>query len=428
MPLTPEEEKRLREEIRKKLEERLRKEKNLKKQEQESKQKQLEARLRKKIEEEEEERYYTEQGLIKYINRHGEVEWITPEEAEKRKNSRRSRKPSSHRRHRKTTTKKIVINVALIFAILFVMLFIYKFNPGRGPKTGALLVQSNIAGAFIYLDGNELRRSTPDTLKKLPVGRHYVTIFKEGYYPVPPMQKVHISKNKLSVISFELKNTPALSTIYLEVNVPGYKLYVDGMPFGVEPDGKAEVPHGFHTLMVVKSGYLPNPAYRRILITPNDTIRLKFDMIPESDIGYLQISNNLFRGYIYLDREFTGMQARAEWLPVRAGTYEIKVRENGYRCLPDSQLVNILPGEKKMVIFRLVPESKLFSIDIRSKQAGANIILDGKPLPYVTPVQGLKISPGSHFINLMRKNTLLSNLDQPIHISSRSPSEYYFDF
>jgi hypothetical protein len=71
MALTPEEEKRLREQIRKDLRERERRMLESNQKEETSRQKNLESRIRQQIVEEEEERYFTEQGYVKYVNRYG---------------------------------------------------------------------------------------------------------------------------------------------------------------------------------------------------------------------------------------------------------------------------------------------------------------------------------------------------------------------
>jgi hypothetical protein len=76
MALTPEEEKRLREQIRNELRERERRMLESKQKEETNRQKNLESRIRQQIVEEEEERYFTEQGYVKYVNRYGGVEWL----------------------------------------------------------------------------------------------------------------------------------------------------------------------------------------------------------------------------------------------------------------------------------------------------------------------------------------------------------------
>ncbi len=428
MALTPEEEQRLRDEIRKKLEERERKETQHKIQSEEEKREQLEERLRAKIKEEEEEKFYSEKGYVKYKNRHGEIEWLLPEDAERRKNSRRKHKPTTHHYHKRRALRNTLINTALVVGALLVLAFLYKYNPGKAPKTGSLLVQTDIPGAAVYIDGDRLGYFTPDTIAKLTLGKHFVSVFKEGYAAIPPMAAVQLVKNRLAAVSFELKNSYTMSAIRLKVNVNGCQLYVDGLPFQIGKDNIAKVPYGYHTFMVVKSGYIGNPSYRRLLIEKADTTDVEFELLPDTDIGYLQVSDNLFTGYVYLDRDFSGMQARGDLLPVRSGTYEVRVRKNGFACLPDSQLVNILPGEKRMVVFRLLPQSRNLAMNIRTESPGAAIFVDGEWLPFTTPVDGIDLSPGSHFVNLVRDSLQYAQRDVPMYAGERSNLNFEFKF
>lgn len=427
MPLTPDEEKKLREEIRRKLEERERREKQSKQKSEEERRRQLEERLRIRIREEEEEKFYTERGYVRYKNRHGEMEWITAEEAERRAGTRRSRKPSSHRQHKKKARIRLALNLAALFLVLVVAALIYKYNPGRGPKTGHLVVSSDVTGALIYLDGEATKYFTPDTLEKLPVGKHVATVYKEGFSVYPPMAPVAVEKNKLARIQFRLSNTNRLGTVRLVVSEPYASLYVDGLRYQMGKNGISQVPYGYHTFMVVKKGFLASPAYRRVFVAPDDTTEVDFELLPDQNIGYLQVTDNLFKGHIFLDRKFSGMQASADLLPVRSGTYEVRVRKNGFRCLPDSQMINILPGETRMVVFRLEPVAERVPVKILAREPGANIILDGEFTPYVTPIAELPVSPGKHYLNLMRGNQVYSQKEKPLYVG-RNTGTLFFDF
>jgi hypothetical protein len=301
-----------------------------------------------------------------------------------------------------------------------VFVVFYKFNPVKKPATGSVVIQSSVPGAVIYLNGEETDFFTPDTIKNVETGNYYISVFRDGYAVFPPMKSVPVSKNRISKADFELKNMSAMALARVHVNVSKYRLYVDGLPFPVDAEGYAKVPYGYHTFMVVKEGFLGYPSYRRLLLEKDDTTDVQFELVPDTEIGYLQISDNIFGGYVYLDKQFTGLQARGNLLPVKAGIYEVRVRENGYRCVPDSQLINLLPGEKRLLVFRMVPEEKSASLTVRSGEPGAAI--------YVTPVMDLKVSPGHHYINLARGGLQYSALDKPVNIGNTELPEYYFDF
>lgn len=428
MPLTPDEEKKLREEIRKKLEEREKRILEQKKHDEDAKLNHLEERLRAKIKEEEEEKYFRERGYVKYKNRHNEIEWLLPEEAEKRKNSRRTSRPGSHHHRKKKRLRNIIIDAVIVVVTLMVVAFIYKYNPVAAPKIGSLFVDSDITGASVFVDGEELSYFTPDTLPKLSKGRHFVTVYKEGYSTFPPMQAITISAKKMSSLSFQLKNTSSMAVVKLRVNQTNYQLFVDGRPFKTEKNGIAHLPYGYHTVMAVKPGFLAKPSYQKVLVSEDDTTFVEFNLIPSSDISYLQVSDNLYRGSVYLDKKYSGIEARGDMLPVAAGTYELSVRENGFISEPESQLIELKPGERRLVVFLLRPAEKSQKINVRSARPGAAVVLDGKVTPYVTPVRGINVSPGTHFLNLVRDNRQYSALDERILIKDHSSPDYRFEF
>ncbi|MFQ5582939.1 MAG: hypothetical protein ACE5GL_00715, partial [Calditrichia bacterium] len=175
MPLTPEEEKKLREEIRKKLEEREKRRQESKSTEEAERLRRLEEQLRAQIKAEEEEKYYTGKGYVRYVNRYGETEWIPKEEAERRHGERRSkRKPSRTKKKKMKRMLRLAMNILVFVIAGIVVLFVYKkMKPGKTPGYGKVVVQSDIPGARIFANGRELDALTPDTMGHIGPGRSY---------------------------------------------------------------------------------------------------------------------------------------------------------------------------------------------------------------------------------------------------------------
>ncbi len=428
MPLTFEEEKRLREEIRRKLEERLAREQKIKSKSEEARRRQLEERLRAKIREEEEEKFYTEHGYVKYINRHGEVEWLPKEEAERRRGSRRKRRPSSHQLKKRRKRIKIMVNIGVVLGAILILVGAFFFNPNRTPKKGHLIVYSDVEGATIYLDGEPLKYFTPDTIKNLIVGKHYVTVYKEGFSTYPPMVAVTIFEKKVTPASFKLKSSARLGKIKMIVNTTGYKLFVDGVPTAILPDGTVNIPVGYHTIMVIKKGFLGHPSFRRIFVEENKITEVIFDLLPSEEIGYLEVTTNIHKGQVFIDNQYTGMQASTELIPVPAGNYVVRVRQNGYHSVPDSAYVNVIPGDVESVVFRLEKVTRRVPVTITSNTPGALVILDGEATPYVTPISGMPLTTGSHFINLIKGDTIYRDTEEYIVVRDRPDQQFHFKF
>ena len=427
MPLTPEEEKRLREQIRRELEERERRARESKQKEEEERQRRLEERLRLKIREEEEERFYTEKGYVKYINHRGGVEWITPEEAKARE-ERRRKKPSRHRSsHRRRKWLRLLVNSGLVFLAFMVFAFLYKYNFTRGPVFGKVVVVTDIPGAQIYLDGMEMKEFSPDTLFRVKTGVHYISVYKEGYSAWPPMQRVAVGKGKITEVRFELRGLAPMGEVIIEADRSPFQLFIDGVPHPME-GSVLKVPVGYHVFTVVKKGFLTRPLYHRVLVEESKTRRLRFTFYPVTEVGYLRVSSNQSQAWVYIDNQFSGFKANHQWIPMEPGIYDVRIRKNGFRVSPEYETVNVLPGRLQSLVFDLQPVQDFRQINIRTREPGAAIILNGEWLPFVTPLLQFRISAGDHFLNFMRNGKLYSASD--VHIDSRkiTAGELYFQF
>ncbi len=403
MPLTPEEERRLREKIRKELEERERRIRESKEAEEKERQRRFEERLRMQIREEEEERFYTERGYVKYINHRGGVEWLTPEEAEQRKKRRRSRKPTSRRATMKRRKRiQLAINLGIVFVALATFLYFYKFYPSRGKAVGQLVIQSDIPGARIFVDGIETAYFTPDTIKQIAAGVHYISIYKEGFGVWPPQIRVAVPKGKLAVAKFQLKNAAQMGRITLNTNVPKYSVFVDGIPQAISPEGQLDLPAGYHTVMVVKKGYRSKPNYKRILLQPGETKTLEFLLEPMEERAQVQIFSNHRDAAVYINGKFSGYLANGATIELPPDIYDITVRKNGYTPFPESETISLVDGELETLNFQLRPQTEHHTVQILTREPGATIFIDGQQLPFVTPLFAFDISAGDHFINFMR--------------------------
>ena len=405
MPLTPEEEKRLREKIRKELEERERRIRQSQEEEEKERQRRMEERLRIQIREEEEERFYTERGYVKYINHRGGVEWLTPEEVEQRKQRRKSRKPSSRRAARKK--RKVlqwVINGSIVFIALFTFLFFYKFYPAKGKAVGTVVVQSDVPGARIFIDGIETPRFTPDTIPNIKAGIHYISIYKEGFAIWPPVVRIAVGKNKTQSVQFQLKNAAQMGTVMIRTNVSGYSVFVDGIPQAYTGN-TLELPVGYHTIMIIKKGYLATPNYRRILVTTSQPKVVDFTLEAADEIASIRVFSSQRDAAVYINGKYTGYIANGTRIYLPPGVYDVTLRKNGYTPFPETETLSLVDGDDELLNFQLRPEPQTHTVRVITRNPGATIFVDGHQLPFVTPLLELPLSQGNHFINFMRGDT-----------------------
>ncbi len=430
MPLTPDEEKKLRQEIRKNLEQHLKREQESKENVDTGRQQKLEERLRQQIREEEEEAFYSDHGFVKYLNHRGGVEWLTPEELEVRHQKRRSKKGSSRRKiRRRNKYARWAVNVAALGLAMVVFLYLWRYNPIKVKKTGSIVIESNVPGAQVFVNGAEKRDIlTPDTLPDISAGAYFISIYKDGYTAWPPMQRVSLPAGKTMVAKFELKSTGRMGNVSVQSNISGFDVYVDGVKYPANADKELEIPAGYHVISAVKKGYLANPHYQYLLVEENAVTNVQFNFEQNSDIGYLKVTSNRSSAYIYLSNQFTGIKANGKAIPVKSGVYEIRLQENRFASIPVAEIVTINPEETKSFSFHLKPESRMDTLQLLTPTPGANVILDGKMLPFVTPLMDLALSEGTHFLNLMREGQLYEAKDMQIDLVKFKDKRLVVDF
>lgn len=412
MALTPDEEKKLREEIRDGLKKRENIIRDTLSDKNTSRQEQMEMRMRQMIREEEEEKYFSERGFVKHKNRYGEIEWLPEEEAEKRKERRRSSSNKGKKSKKdKTSYLPWIINVAVFGLAGFLFLFLLRYNPIKSTVgVGSMEVKTDVPGARVFLNGVEKKQQTPADIKGLTAGgTYYVSVYKEGFSSWPPMQKIIPDNDKATPVKFELKNSSLLGNLKVGVNESDFKLFVDGIRIEHSSGKSLSLPAGYHVISVVKDGFIATPSYQRILVTPDSTSSVSFNLKTFDDIGYLEVSSNKSNGFIFIDNQFTGKRPNSGRIPLKPGLHEIRLCGNGIAALPQTERVRIESGNVSKLDFSQRTAEKGDTLDIVQAPAGAVVVLNGEVTPYVTPVTEILLSPGQHFLNLMADNKLLSS-------------------
>ena len=171
-------------------------------------------------------------------------------------------------------------------------------------KFGSILVDSNIPGAFIDLNDGPTEKQTPDTLKNVPVGKHKVSVTKEGYNSVPEFDSVEVTDGGLTAVDFFL--TDKLGAISVDSDPRGAKIILDNVNTQkLTPDTLDSVPVGSHVISVQKEGYKTSPESDTVEVVEDSVSSAGFVLVER--VGDIFVSSDTVGGAeIILDHVSTG--------------------------------------------------------------------------------------------------------------------------
>ncbi len=208
--LSPEQERQLREKVRRELEETEAERIRQRQLQEEEERKRLLEEERQRIILEEREKFYRERGLQKYVNHFGRVEWLTPEqiEARKRKIVQRKKGHSKHSKHHSSRKRKVLDLVLLgvvVLAGVGVTFYLTGNSQLNSGTYGSLWVCSDVKGAAIFIDGELSGSVTDGIIGKVKEGEHTVSVTKPGYLAFPQQIQVKVLRGETVKLEFTLR-------------------------------------------------------------------------------------------------------------------------------------------------------------------------------------------------------------------------------
>jgi len=269
-------------------------------------------------------------------------------------------------------------------------------------KVGSISVDSDPQGAQIILDQTNTQKTTPDTLDSVPVGKHTVTVEKEGYRPSPDFDTVEVVEDSLTTVSFVL--VERLGDIFVKSDPSGAEIVLDHLSTGkMTPDTIFDLMVGDHIVSVTKSGYSVFPESSIVEVIENSVITVGF--ILAQNKGKLSVNSSPEGADIYLNYENTG-----EWSPhtfeLPEGRYVVSVAKSGYSAFPESVVVQVVKDSWATANFVLT-ESK-GAIFVNSDPSGGSIILDHLFTGKITPDTLFEVDLGDHVVSVEKPGYLAS--------------------
>jgi peroxiredoxin len=149
-------------------------------------------------------------------------------------------------------------------------------------KFGSVFVDSQPPGAVILLDHGLTQKTTPDTLRDVPVGDHVISVLQDGYLSSPESLLVGVEEDKIISAEFVLLET-SKGSLKVSSNVEGAVICLDHQPTSEMTPHVFfnSIPVGEHIVSVFKEGYSnDDPAKAVVEIVTNDTAEVNFGLSP----------------------------------------------------------------------------------------------------------------------------------------------------
>jgi hypothetical protein len=253
---------------------------------------------------------------------------------------------------KKTSLPKIAL-VLLTGIVLVVAIAYLKQQPVIPPDSiqgGTVYVQTVPDGANYYMDGKYVGM-TPYESGNVQRGSHRVTVKKDGYEE--GTQLIDVEDHGKQQVIMHLKPTIPQSitkgSLEIKSDPLGATCYLDNHYMGVTPQVIEGVESGNHSVLIVKDGY-EDGNRRTVSITAGQVYKINEVLNPAK--ATLNITEPAGAS-VSLDYNYQGKAPLQINSLLPGKTFVIRVYKEGYEVAED--MVELKPGEKKTLSFRLLP-------------------------------------------------------------------------
>jgi hypothetical protein len=244
----------------------------------------------------------------------------------------------------------------------------------------------NVEGAAVTIDG-EPRGSAPITVK-LRGGRHQLELAKPGFEPFEQWIDV-VDSVTTTVVPVLVPARVETGSLFVDADVPGAEVRLDGAPRGKTPLVIDPLPVGSYAVEVAASGRV---TWKQTVQVRRGQVAVKATLAASAPAaattGMLSITSKI-AAEVVLDGEVVGRTPLSRAL--REGEYWLVVRAEGYK--PFDRRVRITAGQTLDVTAALAPVARLA---IESSPEGAAVFVDGVRVG-ITPVV-VDVVHGEHAI------------------------------
>ncbi|MCX5744554.1 MAG: PEGA domain-containing protein [Proteobacteria bacterium] len=240
------------------------------------------------------------------------------------------------------------------------------------PKYGSILVDADVKGAEVSIDGNKHPDVTPTLISNVIEGIHVIEVKKAP--ALPWRQTVQVKANEQIKVSAELAASMNGGTGVIRVisDTPKAHAYIDGTDMGPTPVDIKDVKAGPHIIQVKAEGF--KTGEKTVTVAAGGSTIEKFDLNSEvaADQGTLKVVSMVPEAAVFVDGAAVGKVPYDK--KISSGDHTVVVRLLGYKDFEAK--VKIEAGGAVTVQAELKAVGRL---RILSTPAGATVMVNGLP-------------------------------------------------
>lgn len=257
-------------------------------------------------------------------------------------------------------------------------------------EVGSILIDADVAGAEVYLDGNKHTDATPTLIPNVPAGPHVIEVRKEP--ALPWRQTVQVVAGETFKVTANLKATLGGQGGNIRVlsNVKEAEVFLDGDSVGKAPIDIKDVAPGEHVIEARAPGY--RTKQERVKVSAGSATVLELDLNTAGSVGTLKVVSPVPEATVFIDGEKIGNVPQSR--QIAAGEHFVVVSKPGYQTL--EKKLRIDEGKTVTITAEL---RAVGGLRLLSNPSGAEILIDGQPIGK-TPMVSEDISVGEHIVTM----------------------------
>jgi hypothetical protein len=275
---------------------------------------------------------------------------------------------------------------------------------------GSLLIDSDVRGASITVNGRRLDETAPAIVDDLDEGTYVIEVSRPP--AAPWKQTVLVKTGQRTKVTAELAAAVQAAeggNLRVIVNIPDAEVWVDGENKGKQPVDVKGLSAGMHIVEARAEGY--DPKEERVTINAGAASIVKLDLERSTGVqgpaGWLQVMSPVPNARVYVDGAVVGM---TPWEgQVAAGERVVAVESSGYARYEEK--VRIEAKQRFTVTAEL---RGVGSVQFVTDPPGAEVFLDGKRVGR-TPHTEENIAVGDHVVAFRRDG--YREVQQPINVA-----------